>query len=607
MKIYDASGFDSSLTGSFSGSFTGDGSNLNGVLHNSGEIASEISGSFNELSGSIATRFDGLTSDYTELTNIPSGILSSSAQINSLSGVSSSYATTSSHAINAITASFALNASGGSGFPFTGSAVITGSLLVSGSTISGSFTGDGSQLKGISFDANDTTFDVTFVNRTDFTASHDFNTKAINVTTYLDDDTLFFPEEIKTLDNSTVLFKFNAPTSGRIVMGRAGHLVSGSFVAETQTAIETFTTASSVVVTHGFDTKNVLVQVYDGDDIIFPSSITTTDNNNVTVGFATPRSGRVVVAKGGHKVVGTQLLGDGTIVDEFVSQSTVVTQHDFNTKNVISQVYLDDDTLIVPTSVTASTNNTITTVLSASLSGRVVVTKGGHIITGSTRVVETSTVTEDFTNQSEVIVAHNFNTKNILVSVYEGDELIIPSSVSTNTLNTVRVRFDSNYTGRVVVAKGGHLVSGSTVGQISFTNMSNIPNGIVSSSLQITNLNVSASFATTSSNALTASFAVTASALNDVSQNIRYITTATTASLYTTHLLRGSVTMSLPSGVEGDWFKVSNRITSSYAHLNPAGSEKIMGATGTFEIDTDNAGLEFIYTDSTDGWILIGN
>ena len=32
-----------------------------------------------------------------------------------------------------------------------------------------------------------------------------------------------------------------------------------------------------------------------------------------------------------------------------------------------------------------------------------------------------------------------------------------------------------------------------------------------------------------------------------------------------------------------------------------------MGSTGSLEVDSDNAGLELIYADSTDGWIIIGN
>lgn len=76
----------------------------------------------------------GIT-DWTEITNKPSGLVSSSVQINtgSFSGsftgtgsgitgiISSSYATT---------ASYAVNAGQGAGFPFSGSAVITGSLVV---------------------------------------------------------------------------------------------------------------------------------------------------------------------------------------------------------------------------------------------------------------------------------------------------------------------------------------------------------------------------------------------------------------------------------------------------------------------------------------------
>jgi len=55
MKIYDAIGFDANLTGSFTGSFTGDGSGLTGI--------------------------GGGVSSYADLTNVPSGILSSSAQL----------------------------------------------------------------------------------------------------------------------------------------------------------------------------------------------------------------------------------------------------------------------------------------------------------------------------------------------------------------------------------------------------------------------------------------------------------------------------------------------------------------------------------------------
>lgn len=255
MKIYDASGFSAKLTGSFSGSFKGNGSGLTGVLHNAGEIASEISGSVTELSASIATRFDGLTTNYTELDNIPSGIISSSAQFNALSNTSASFATTSSYAVTSLTASFALNADG-NGFPFSGSADITGSLYVSGGTISGSFVGDGSQLTNI-------------------------------------------------------------------------NIVTQSLVEET------FAVTGSHTVRHNFDTKNVITQVFDSNDfVISPSSIQTVDNNTVKVDFSTSESGRVVVVKGGHVVTALQSTNSSSYSE------TAVTSSNANLATLVHNNYL---------------------------------------------------------------------------------------------------------------------------------------------------------------------------------------------------------------------------------------------------------------------------
>ena len=77
------------ITGSFSGSFIGVISSSvqvtnvlpSNTLSSSAQISTDISGSVTSLSASIATRFDGLTTNYNELDNIPSGIISSSEQI----------------------------------------------------------------------------------------------------------------------------------------------------------------------------------------------------------------------------------------------------------------------------------------------------------------------------------------------------------------------------------------------------------------------------------------------------------------------------------------------------------------------------------------------
>ena len=67
MKIYNPSGFDSKLTGSFTGSFKGDGSNITSIssdnvifnftaISSSQQIASDVTGSFTSLSSSLESR-----------------------------------------------------------------------------------------------------------------------------------------------------------------------------------------------------------------------------------------------------------------------------------------------------------------------------------------------------------------------------------------------------------------------------------------------------------------------------------------------------------------------------------------------------------------------
>lgn len=81
MKIYNPTGFSSKLTGSFSGSFVGDGSNITSIssdnidfnftaISSSAQIAEDISGSFTSLSSSISSErlkntTDTLTGDLT--------------------------------------------------------------------------------------------------------------------------------------------------------------------------------------------------------------------------------------------------------------------------------------------------------------------------------------------------------------------------------------------------------------------------------------------------------------------------------------------------------------------------------------------------------------
>lgn len=105
-------------------------------------------------------------------------------------------------------------------------------------------------------------------------------------------------------------------------------------------------------------------------------------------------------------------------------------------------------------------------------------------------VSQAATVASTFTAQTTVAVSHNFDSKNVNVVVYDNnDTQIIPASVTLTNNNTVTVTFDSSTTGRVVVAKGGHIVSGSipaaNIVGFDAAVVSALPAGTVSGSVQV--------------------------------------------------------------------------------------------------------------------------
>lgn len=77
-----------------------------------------------------------------------------------------------------------------------------------------------------------------------------------------------------------------------------------------------------------------------------------------------------------------------------------------------------------------------------------------------TEVSQVATVTSSFDSQSTINVNHNFDSKNLIVSVYDSnDNQLIPQTVSLTDNNNIQVVLSSVQTGFVVVAKGGHIIA----------------------------------------------------------------------------------------------------------------------------------------------------
>lgn len=464
----------------------------------------------------------------------------------------------------AITASYALNAGEGSGagFPFSGSAVITGSLLVdtfiSASSITGSFSGDGSGLTNITINQSATVTD-NFNNTETHTVNHGFETQNIIVNVYDENNDLFLPQRVRLTDNNNISLTFATASTGKVVIAKGGHIVSGSQpVSEIATFQDNFSGVTFKSASHNFNTRNVIVQVYDENNYqIIPNSIELPDLNTAVVSFTTEKSGSVVVAKGGHiisssisfsevnnlpqglisssnavyNISGSLLPTDNEVFDLgssskrwkdlYLSGSTIylgntqlsstagqnleLRDHTNQRTNlVLDELHIgqvgstsiilrqhnnqlmihhtgSSDMLAVPTASFAYTASYALNAAgdgfpftgSAQITGSLGVTGSITATTyygdgsnlsgvGGGSVVETATVVDNFSSATSHTATHNFNTKNVLVQVFDSnDNLIIPSSIVTNTVNTVRVTFPEAVTGRVVVAKGGHIVSGS--------------------------------------------------------------------------------------------------------------------------------------------------
>lgn len=511
------------------------------LLSSSNQIASEISGSFTSLSGSIASRFDGLTSDYTELTNIPSGIISSSAQFNALSNTSASYALTSSYSENfSATGSITIN---GYTLPLTdgvdGQTIITdgdgvltfddvkiyttvknisGATLVKGTPVHATASASpppGNLSEVVAASASlASSMPATFILNEDLIDGAEGSAisvgyiSGVNTSGFTVGDIVYVgpnggytnikPTGTNLIQNLGVVTKVDASNGSGFIYGSGRsndvpNILQGYAWVGNENGVATALPTSSFYVTNALSASYALSSSH---EITFELSSSHAETADVApfsglTGLPTLVSGSEQISYTGITNVPSGIISSSTqfnALSDTTSSYALTASYALNAGGGSGAGFPFSGSAVITGSLYVSGST-----ISGSFAG------DGSGLTGIT-ISEFATVEDTFTNAPSHSVVHNFGTKNVFVQVFEDDDtLLIPFSVTTTTINQVDIVFGDTLSGRVVIGKAGHIISGS---------LSNA----ISSSYATTASYIQASGVDgTVANATTASFAVTAS------------------------------------------------------------------------------------------------
>jgi hypothetical protein len=371
--------------------------------------------------------------------------------------------------------------------------------------------GDGSNITNITVDAA-ATVSSTFTNSSSVTISHNFNTRNILVAVYDNQNNQILPQNVNTSNLDQVVITLSSAQSGTVVVAKGGHIISGSAddsnklngeLASHYLDYTNFTNIPSGIVSGSSQTiANLPTGVVSGSqsdargqlgldtgdsptftdltlsgDLVVQGTTTTLNTTTFNVedniielnyGGTATESGLFVKDSTGGSTTSGSLLWDATNDywkagisgseskvllangDNIISSSAQTILHLGGTDIISGSSQLDGTTIGASSDIVAS----------GSFSGSY---KGdGSGLTGI-QVDQVVSVTASFDNQSTVNVSHNFDSYNVIVSTYDTNyNQLIPQTVSLTNTNTVQVVLSAAHSGHVVVAKGGHVVSGST-------------------------------------------------------------------------------------------------------------------------------------------------
>ena len=132
--------------------------------------------------------------------------------------------------------------------------------------------------------------------------------------------------------------------------------------------------ATTWTVNHNLEYDYPNVTIWDSTgNVIIPDSIVRVSNNQLTIGFISNESGWAHVSVGGISTG----QADRFLYTQPTEETTWTINHGLNYKYVNVNVYDDNDEMLLPQSVTATDENTITLVFAIPTSGNAIISKGG--------------------------------------------------------------------------------------------------------------------------------------------------------------------------------------------------------------------------------------
>lgn len=228
---------------------------------------------------------------------------------------------------------------------------------------------------------------------------HKLGTKYVVVNIYDSGGYQIQPNSLTSSINE-IDFDFTFPTQGWAV-------------AQSSSYSQSFSSSTSINVSHSLGTQNIIVNAFDNNDIlIIPDLVKVSGSNNVIIDFTFSSSGYI------------------TVVDAITSQSfTSVTQsivsHSLQTKNLLLAVYDNNGEQVVPDAIQLINDNSASITFTTASSGRVVIDRvcriddvevfiGSASISQSDSVCIPITVGENFENiltwQGTINFDHNIIT-----------------------------------------------------------------------------------------------------------------------------------------------------------------------------------------------------